>query len=189
MEAPPTTADALQAIAKQVGLDAQHVKDLQAAHDLSRSCRAAIEHLMRTNPRGPMAGKLDLAADGLVGWLAARRKYAHLDDYNGDVMALRDLLRELDASPVVDVADLIEAVPLRDVGPNLRSADHWTEVLGGAGIVDASVAFLTRRPRKQLEWLDAKLLMLQLRLEERLKEAERCRRGWQDRYDEAKSTA
>ncbi len=189
MDVPPTAAGGLQAIAKQVALYAQHVQDLWAAHNLSCTCRAAIQHLRGTNPRGPISGKGDVWAEGFAGWFATRRKYDRLDNYNGDIMALRDLLRELNASPVVDIADLIEAVPVRDVGPDLRSADHWSEFLGGSGVVDASVAFLTRRPREQLAWLDAKLLTLQLRLEERLKEAERCRKGWQARYDDAKAAS
>lgn len=135
-------------------------------------CRGALDHLMRKTPRGPFAGKYDILDDGILGWVATRAKYRHLDDYNGDVMALRDLLRDLDASPVVDVTDLIEAVPLSEVGPDMRSLDHLTEFIGPDALVDVSVAFLTRRHMEALRFVDAKLSVLQDRLAARLAVAE-----------------
>ena len=170
----------MEAMAGNAARWSRGIRDIRDALELTAACRHGVRVLMQENPRGPGAGKLDAISDGVVGWLGTRRKYSNMDDYNGHALALRDLLRELDASPVVEVPELPEMVPSIDVGEALHNADYWTEVIGPAFLVDLVVLRASRRPMEALRALDAKLSLLQGSLEARSREAQQGLVAWQD---------
>jgi hypothetical protein len=160
--------------------------ELDQAFDISVRCRGMLRDLLTTSPRGSSAGKIDVAAGGILGAVATHYKQDALDRYEALGMLLRQELRALDATPVVCCPELEHYVVINSMGEGTLTMDYAGEFLGSVGaLFDAKAAWDTRKPKGRLMELDARLATLQEQLEQRKVDALGNAAAWDAKHDAA----